>query len=62
MHCKKKEENDINELIEFGRASGVLEFCAATVSERETLGQRYTIVCAAINFPFGYVHVCMHLL
>ena len=55
-------ETDINELIEFGRASSILEFCAALVGERVTLGQRYAIVCAAVNFPFGYVHVSMHFL
>ena len=63
MGCAlQMKENDINELIEFGRASGVLEVCAAVVGEKEILGQRYAIVCAAVNFPFGYVHACMHLL
>ena len=53
------KENDINELIEFGRASGVLEFCAAVMSKRETLGKRYAIVCAAVNFPF-LLCACLH--
>ena len=59
-YALQNKENDINELIEFGRESGVLNFCAAAVGERETLGQRYAIVCAAVNFPFGYA--CLHAL
>ena len=46
----------------FGPKSSMCEFCEAITGERETIGQRYAIACAVVNFPFDYVHVCMHFL
>ena len=56
------EVNELKELIWFWLISGMCEFCEATASERETIGQRYAIACAVVNSLLVYMHACMHFL